>query len=42
MTRVALLHPVYWPEVRRGAERMTRELADGLAARGHGPQSGSF
>ncbi len=38
MTRVALLHPVYWPEVRRGAERMTRELADGLAARGHVPR----
>ena len=36
--RVALLHPVYWPEVRRGAERMTRELADGLAERGHVPR----
>ncbi len=32
---VALLNPVYWPEVRRGSERFTRELADGLLARGH-------
>lgn len=30
---VALLHPCYWPEVRRGAERIIRELADGLIAR---------
>jgi len=36
--RVALLHPVYWPEVRRGAERLVRELADGLAARGDRPR----
>jgi glycosyltransferase involved in cell wall biosynthesis len=33
--RVALLNPVYWPEVRRGSERLARELADGLMARGH-------
>ena len=33
--RVALLHPCYWPEVRRGAERMLREIANGLLARGH-------
>ncbi len=33
--KVALLNPSYWPEVRRGAERMVRELADGLLARGH-------
>jgi glycosyltransferase involved in cell wall biosynthesis len=32
---VALLNPVYWPEVRRGSERFARELADGLLARGH-------
>jgi FkbM family methyltransferase len=32
--RIALLHPCYWPEVRRGAERFIRELADGLLARG--------
>jgi glycosyltransferase involved in cell wall biosynthesis len=35
--RVALLSPCYWPEVRRGGERFTRELADGLLARGHAP-----
>ena len=34
---VALLSPVYWPEVRRGTERFARELADGLLARGHSP-----
>lgn len=33
--RVALLHPIFWPEVRRGSERVVRELADGLLARGH-------
>ncbi len=33
--RVALLNPVFWPEVRRGSERVARELADGLLARGH-------
>ena len=32
---VALLTPVYWPEVRRGSERFTHELAGGLRARGH-------
>jgi glycosyltransferase involved in cell wall biosynthesis len=31
---VALLNPVYWPEVRRGAERMLRDLATGLLAEG--------
>jgi glycosyltransferase involved in cell wall biosynthesis len=36
--RVALLNPVYWPEVRRGSERFARELADGLRARGHAPR----
>ena len=36
--RVALCHPTFWPEVRRGAERLTRELADALAARGHRPR----
>lgn len=35
--RVALLTPVFWPEVRRGTERLVRELADGLIARGHRP-----
>jgi glycosyltransferase involved in cell wall biosynthesis len=36
--RVALLSPCFWPEVRRGGERFTRELADGLLARGHNPR----
>ena len=36
--RVGLVCPAYWPEVRRGAERFVRELADGLAARGHEPR----
>jgi glycosyltransferase involved in cell wall biosynthesis len=35
--RVALLHPCFWPEVRRGSERVIRELGDGLLARGHEP-----
>lgn len=35
--RVALLHPTYWPEVRRGAERLVHDVAQGLAARGHEP-----
>jgi glycosyltransferase involved in cell wall biosynthesis len=37
MSRVALLSPCFWPEVRRGGERFTRVLADGLLARGHEP-----
>jgi glycosyltransferase involved in cell wall biosynthesis len=36
--RVALLLPAFWPEVRRGAERMARDLADDLLARGHRPR----
>ena len=36
--KVALLTPVYWPEVRRGTERFARELGDGLLARGHAPR----
>jgi glycosyltransferase involved in cell wall biosynthesis len=36
--RIALLNPCFWPEVRRGAERVARELADGLIARGHRPR----
>ena len=35
--RLALLHPTYWPEVRRGAERLVHDVAAGLAARGHEP-----
>jgi phosphatidylinositol alpha-mannosyltransferase len=36
--RVALLNPTFWPEVRRGSERMIRDLATGLIARGHRPR----
>jgi glycosyltransferase involved in cell wall biosynthesis len=38
VTRVALLSPCFWPEVRRGGERIVRELANGLIARGHSPR----
>ena len=33
--RIALLHPSYWPEVRRGGERLVHDVAAGLARRGH-------
>jgi glycosyltransferase involved in cell wall biosynthesis len=33
--RIALLHPTYWPEVRRGSERVVHDLATALAGRGH-------
>ncbi len=33
--RVALVHPFFWPEVRRGAERVAHELSHGLLARAH-------
>lgn len=36
--RVALLTPCYWPEVRRGAERVVNELAGGLLVRGERPR----
>jgi glycosyltransferase involved in cell wall biosynthesis len=32
---VAILNPVFWPQVRRGSERFAHELASGLADRGH-------
>ena len=32
---VALLHPYYWPEVRRGSERVVHDLAAGFTAEGH-------
>lgn len=35
---VTFLNPVFWPEVRRGSERVIRELADGLLAAGHRPR----
>lgn len=33
---VALLHPYYWPEVRRGSERVVHDLAAGLGGAGQG------
>lgn len=33
--RVALLQPTYWPEVRRGSERLVHDLGVSLVARGH-------
>jgi glycosyltransferase involved in cell wall biosynthesis len=33
-----MLTPVFWPEVRRGGERMVHELSRSLMARGHRPQ----
>jgi phosphatidyl-myo-inositol alpha-mannosyltransferase len=33
--RVALLIPTYWPEVRRGSERLVHDLGQSLALRGH-------
>ena len=33
--KVAITHPYSWPEVRRGAERITVESSRALAARGH-------
>jgi phosphatidyl-myo-inositol alpha-mannosyltransferase len=36
--RTALLHPCFWPEVRRGGERIVHEVATGLIERGHMPR----
>jgi glycosyltransferase involved in cell wall biosynthesis len=36
--KVAIVSPVFWPEVRRGSERFARDLGDGLLARGHRPR----
>lgn len=36
--RVALLTPCFWPEVRRGGERFTRDLADALLDHGDRPR----
>src|SRR5207248_2701648 len=33
--RLAITHAYSWPEVRRGAERIIRELSRAMAARGH-------
>jgi glycosyltransferase involved in cell wall biosynthesis len=35
MAHVALLHPTYWPEVRRGTERYIHDVAARLGAGGH-------
>ena len=35
MSRIALLNPTYWPEVRRGTERLVHDLGRALAAGGH-------
>ena len=36
--KVAFLSPVFWPEVRRGTERVVHELTAELLARGHEPR----
>lgn len=36
--RVAMLNFCYWPEVRRGTERVMHDVATGLAGRGHRAQ----
>lgn len=33
--RIALLHPCYWPEVRRGSERVVHDLGRVLSRHGH-------
>jgi glycosyltransferase involved in cell wall biosynthesis len=33
--KIALAHPTYWPEVRRGSERLVHDLGVTLAGRGH-------
>jgi phosphatidylinositol alpha-mannosyltransferase len=33
--RIALMHPTYWPEVRRGSERLIHDVATALHGRGH-------
>lgn len=33
--RIALVHPTFWPEVRRGSERLIHDLAVTLTGRGH-------
>jgi len=38
VTRVALLHAWYWPEVQRGSERIIHDLAADLLALGHRPR----
>jgi glycosyltransferase involved in cell wall biosynthesis len=38
VTRVALLHAWYWPEVQRGSERIIHDLAVDLVGLGHRPR----
>src|SRR4051794_29931476 len=35
--RIAFVSHVFWPEKRRGGERLIRDLSDALIARGHEP-----
>src|SRR3954469_24857520 len=35
--RIAFVSHVFWPERRRGGERLIRDLSDALIARGHEP-----
>jgi glycosyltransferase involved in cell wall biosynthesis len=35
---IVMLHPCYWPEVRRGSERFIHDLGARLAERGHRPR----
>src|SRR5436190_20478945 len=36
--RIAFASHVFWPEKRRGGERLIRDLSDALIARGHQPR----
>ncbi|MFL5894440.1 MAG: glycosyltransferase family 4 protein [Thermoleophilaceae bacterium] len=36
--RIAFVSHVFWPETRRGGERLIRDLSDALIARGHVPR----
>src|SRR3954452_586984 len=36
--RIAFVSHVFWPEKRRGGERLIRDLSDALIARGHEPR----
>ena len=36
--RIAFVSHVFWPETRRGGERLIRDLSDALIARGHRPR----
>src|SRR4051794_41645968 len=36
--RIAFVSHIFWPEKRRGGERLIRDLSDALIARGHEPR----